>query len=227
MTERGKFVAFEGIDRSGKTTQAKMLAEDLEGLGYDVVLTREPGGTVWTKKIRELILDETYEKQNPWTQAFLFFADRAEHVATEIRPALMKGAIVICDRFEMSTIAFQSFGEDLSISELRSMNRLATGDLRPDLTIIINLSVAEARSRTGKRFGGNNFYDQHPVEFHEKVRRGYLWQAKSAHNPKSVVIINGAGSPEEVHLLVLEVLKDHGILVGEEVKRIVAARSGV
>lgn len=224
--EHGKFIVLEGLDGSGKTTQAKMLAEALQTLGYDVVLTREPGGTEWTKKIRELILDEKYEKQNPWTQAFLFFADRAEHVPGEIRQGLQRGAIVICDRFSASTIAFQGFGENLSLSDLRRMNELATGGLLPDLTIIIDVSVAKARSRTGKRPDGNNFYDQHPIEFHKEVRRGYLWQAKSAHNPKPVVVIEGADSPEEVHLLVLGALKDYGILT-EEVGRSVTTRSGI
>lgn len=209
MSERGKFIAFEGIDGSGKTTQAKMLAKGLKTLGYDVVLTREPGGTEKGKAIRELALDKEVGGKDPKLALFLFLADRRLHLLEVIQPALGSGKIVICDRYEGSTLAYQVFAGGLDFKQVRAFNDYITDGLVPDLTIYLDVPVQIGRQRKAKQGIRLTHYDKKEVAFRQKLRQGYLKLAKIL---PSWVVIDGNGSPEEVHQRVVDVLRERGII---------------
>lgn len=168
---RGWFVTIEGVDGSGKTTVTQMLARWLAEKGLSVTVTFEPGGTVLGKAIRELVL--TNEKTAMWAEIFLFLADRVEHVAKVILPALERGEIVLSDRFVDSTIAYQGFGLGLDVERLIELNRIATNGLMPDLTLLLDIDPQIGLIRSQQKDSIAN----RPIEFHRKVREGYLWLA--------------------------------------------------
>lgn len=172
----GFFITFEGIDKSGKTTQARLLAEQL-GKVRQVVLTREPGGTELGREIRSLVLDwRSGAGVMPTTEMLLFAADRAQHVAELIRPSLDAGSVVISDRFADSTLAYQGYGRGMDLDRLRSVQEVATCGLRPDLTILIDVDPATARTRAGDRAADR--MEDGSDRFFERVRNGFLklWQ---------------------------------------------------
>ncbi|MCR4667416.1 MAG: dTMP kinase [Desulfovibrio sp.] len=169
------FVTFEGIDGSGKTSLMKALAARFSAQGQEVILTREPGGSSLGARIREMVLDAKTEGLDARAELFLFLADRAQHVATLIKPALDRGSLVFSDRFADSTFAYQGNGRGLELETLETLNTVAAGGLAPDVTFLLDLPVSVAMARIAARKGeGEARFDGLSVSFHEEVRRGFL-----------------------------------------------------
>jgi len=190
----GLFVTFEGIDGSGKTTVANLVADYLRQQGLTVLLTSEPH----TAFIKELLM--TTDERIAWTETFLFLADRAEHVAKVIRPALQHGEIVLCDRFTDSTIAYQSFGLGLPVDLLRQLNDTATGGLVPNLTILLDIEPETGLRRSQRK----TIFERRSLEFHERVRHGYLWLA--SREPHRIKVVDASQPLESVIEQTLQVL---------------------
>ncbi len=188
------FITFEGPDGSGKTTQARMLAEYLQARGIPVVCTREPGGTEISEQIRNVILSTRNKAMRNETEVLLFSAARAQIVAELIRPALAGNKIVICDRFYDSTMAYQGYGLGLDLDALRAITKFATGGLVPDLTFYVDVPAQVGLARRHR--GDTNRLDQKDVEYHARVRNGYLELAKA--EPKRWVVIDGTGTVDQV-----------------------------
>src|SRR5438309_12093989 len=199
----GLFITFEGIDGCGKSTQREPLAEQLRQRGFEVVVTREPGGTEIGEGIRRLLISDASIHIAPTTELLLYVAARAQHVAELIKPSVEAGRIVVSDRYTDSTVAFQGYGRGLDLEMIATLNRLATADLNPDLTIVFDLDPVAARGRLGSRpIGGllGAFDDQHSG-FHERMRQGYL---KMARNEASRIrVVDASGSIEETHAKVM------------------------
>lgn len=194
------FITFEGPEGSGKTTQTQALHRYLRKRGYDVLVTREPGGTRIGNQIRRILLDPQNQELLPEAEILLFSASRAQLVGQVIRPALARGTIVLCDRFADSTLAYQGYGRGLDLEELRRITAFATGGLVPDLTIYLDLDVAEGLRR--KRYGQGqdqeawNRLDRQALEFHQRVRRGYLTLA--AAEPERWFVLDASQSVEVI-----------------------------
>lgn len=186
------FITFEGPDGSGKTTQARLLAEYLRARGYVVVLTREPGGTAIGEQVREVILSTRNRTMRNETEVLLFSAARAQIVAEVIRPALAAGKIVVCDRYADSTLAYQGYGLGLDLDALRAITRFATGGLMPDLTFLVDVPVEIGLAR--RRRGETNRLDQKDIEYHTRVRNGY-WALVRA-EPQRFIVIDGTRAVE-------------------------------
>lgn len=197
----GTLIVFEGAEGAGKTTQIKRLAERLTQNGVPCVAVREPGGTPVGDAIREILLDPEREITAP-TEALLFMASRAELISREINPSLREGKVVLLDRFFLSTYAYQITGRGLSENEVRAANRLATGALIPDLTILLDLPAGEGLARADAR-GGRDRMEKSGADFHDRVGRAFRqfadkdWQAS---HPESgpVTLIDGSGDEAEV-----------------------------
>lgn len=201
----GIFITLEGIDGTGKTTQARLLAERLEEEGESALLTREPGGTLIAEKIRELLLTDYGERMSAVTELLLYAAARAQHVSELIRPALRRGEVVICERFSDSTIAYQGYGAGLDPEVIRKADELATGGLRPDLTFLLDLSAEEGGARIVERNGraGLDRMEGKGLFFQERVRRGYLKLAEAAR--ERITVIDCAGlTPQEAQKVIWE-----------------------
>jgi dTMP kinase len=190
------FITFEGPEGSGKTTQIRLLVEWLRERGYDVVLTREPGGTDIGNQIRAVLHDPQNTAMDAGAEILLYSADRAQHVAQRIRPALAAGKIVVSDRYADSTLAYQGYGRRLDMQSLRAITAFATGVLTPDLTLYLDITSEEGLRR--KQKGGDewNRLDAESSEFHRRVRAGYLELA--AQEPHRWAVIDGDRSVEEV-----------------------------
>jgi len=188
------FITFEGPDGSGKTTQAKMLVEYLQAGGFPIIYTREPGGTDISEQIRQVILSTRNKSMQNETEVLLFSAARAQIVAELIRPALAEGKLVICDRYYDSTLAYQGFGLGLDLDALRAITKFATRGLVPDLTFYIDVPAEIGLAR--RHQGETNRLDQKDVEYHARVRNGYLELARA--EPDRFVVIDGARSVEQV-----------------------------
>lgn len=180
---RGLFVVFEGPDKSGKSTQAKLLVERLRGLGLDVVHTREPGGTAFAEQIRRVLLDPAH-KVEPAAELLLYEAARAQHTAETLRPALARGAVVVCERYTLSTEVYQGYARGLDRKSVAAANALATGGLKPDLTFVFDIPVSEFDSRERRR--AHDRLESEPEAFRRKVREGYRKLA-----PKDAVHLDG------------------------------------
>lgn len=178
FSRRGKFIVVEGGDKSGKSTQIALLNGYLKSKNLEVVLTREPGGknSVIAEKIREIILDKSHKEMDKRTELLLFLASRAQHVSEVVKPALAAGQIVLSDRFDSSTFAYQATARNLDIDKIREMNSWAKYDLEPDLIIYLDLSPDEADNR--RRDDKHDRLDREAKEFHQAVRDGYLKQAE-------------------------------------------------
>lgn len=202
----GAFITFEGIDGSGKSTQLRLLASCLRLRGLEVVTTREPGGTLLGKRLRDALLD-SQEQVDPLAELLMYAADRAQHVRTLVRPALVSNHIVLSDRYADATVAYQGAGRGFTPELILEVVALATGGLKPDLTLVFDLSVAECVARTKRRSDDARQRDRLDAEdasFHARVRNAYLEIA--AAEPERVRVIDASGSVEETHARVLEIV---------------------
>jgi dTMP kinase len=202
------FLSLEGPDGSGKTTQARRLAEHLRQSGLDVVLAREPGGTPVGDQIRQVLFSLDNKGMSPETEFLLFSASRAQLVKEVLRPHLQRGGVVVCDRFADSSLAYQGYGHGLDLDMVQAVTRLATGGLLPDLTILLDLPAEDglARRRQGGRW---NRLDDYDLEFHQRVRQAFLGLA--AAEPARWVTVDGRPGEDEVQ---------------REIQRVVAERLG-
>jgi len=185
------FVTFEGLDGCGKTTQAGRLAESLTREGVDVVLTREPGGTPLGEAIRDLVLHGDHVA--PWAEAALYAAARAQHVDQVIRPALERGATVVCDRYVDSSVAYQGAGRELGLEAVLELNLRAVEGLLPDRTFLVELDVATALQRVG---GKGDRIERAGAEFWPRVVEGY--RELAGRFPERFVVVDGARDPDEI-----------------------------
>ena len=202
----GAFLTFEGIDGCGKSTQLRLVASELRLRGHEVVATREPGGTALGNRLRAALLDKE-ESVDPLAELLIFAADRAQHVRSLVRPALESGHIVLSDRYADATVAYQGAGRGFSSELIADVVALATGGLKPDLTLIFDLSVAEGIARAQRRTDGNSpgdRLDSEDAAFYTRVRRAYLELAEA--EPERVRIIDASGSVDETHAKVMEVV---------------------
>lgn len=190
---RGYFITFEGGDGSGKSTQIALLRDWLEQAGYDVILTREPGGTRISEKIRELILDPDNQEMADMTEALLYAAARAQLVSQMIKPALAEGKVVICDRFVDSSIAYQAYGRGLG-DAVGVINSYAVDGCMPDLTILLRLDPEKGSRRIADR--EHDRIEQAPDAFHRKVYEGYLELEKNY--PERIFGIDASGTIDEI-----------------------------
>ena len=196
VSQPGLFVTFEGPEGGGKTTQARLLAARLEAAGQPVLLAREPGGTAVGERIRELVLDPALEPGPlATTEALLFCAARAELVERVIRPALAAGVAVVCDRFMDATLAYQGYGGGLDLDGLERVIRFATGGLAPDRTLLLDVPPSIGLDRR-RRDGALNRLDEAELDYHERVRAGYLELA--AREPGRWSVIDAASGSEQV-----------------------------
>jgi dTMP kinase len=202
---KGIFISLEGIEGTGKSTQAKLLSKQLVDEGFDVVLTEEPGGTRIGLKIRELLLSVEHTNMTPITELLLYNASRAQHIKELICPALERGEIVITDRFTDSTLAYQGYGRGIDFNIIGSLDTAATGNLRPDITILLDLDAEEGL----KRNRGINKTDRLELEdvmFHRKVRSGYLDLA--AKEPRRIKLVDASVNIDEVHRETVTIITD-------------------
>ena len=195
----GYFISFEGGDGSGKSTQIRILREFLEERGYDVILTREPGGTPISEKIRSIILDKANSEMDDMTEALLYAAARAQLVSQIIRPALEEGKVVICDRFVDSSMAYQAYARGLGDS-VKTINAFAVGDCMPDLTILLKVNPQVGSSRIGNR--ERDRIELASSDFHKKVYEGYLQLEKLY--PERIVGIDAADTIENISGIISE-----------------------
>lgn len=193
FTETGVFLALEGGEGSGKSTQAALLVEWLESRGHRVLLTREPGGTEVGKILRHIVLDNDTGELSPRTEALLYAADKAEHVDQVVLPALADGFVVLTDRYVDSTLAYQGAGRHLDIAEVEHVARWATSSLRPHLTVVLDIDPTIGHAR----FEGADRIESEPLEFHQRVRAHFLELA--AADPQHYLVVEGGGTPAEIH----------------------------
>ncbi len=190
------FITFEGVEGSGKSTQAKLLEEFLSARGYKVSLTREPGWGRLGKLIRTIILEEREMELDPMAELFLFCADRAQHVKDFIEPRLKNGEVVICDRFVDSTIVYQGYGRKLDMRFVSKVAKASALNVSPDVTFLLNLPVREGLSRLKER-GAITKMDEEPLEFHEMIRQGYMLIARR--EPARIKKINADRDVSTIH----------------------------
>jgi len=191
---RGMFVVFEGVEGSGKTTQMKMLYEHLTDQGREVIVTREPGGTPIAERIRGIVLDAGAKEMDPKTEALLYAASRAQHVAEVIRPALEQGKVVLCDRYLDSSLAYQGIARGLGEEDVLRLNVWGTDETLPDLVILLHL---DPEIGLGRNKGDPDRMEQEDIAFHRKVGEAYLHLARSF--PSRFSVIDGGGTPDEIH----------------------------
>ena len=220
MAARGKFISFEGLNGSGKSTQVEKLARSLRAHGLQVIVTREPGGTAAGEKIREVLLHSGTEGLSPFTEMALMFASRAQHVHEVILPALAEGRIVLCDRFTDSTEAYQGGGRKLGTKPVLELHRILCGNLQPDVTFLLDNEVgfsverARRRNRNVKHKGARtekaaekdeNRFEQENRAFFGRVRHAYL--AIAVREPQRVHVINARGTPNETHAAIMGLVR--------------------
>ena len=218
----GTFITFEGIDGSGKSTQLRLLANWLMQAGCDVLLTREPGGTPVGNRLRAALLD-AHEEVDPLTELLVFAADRAQHVRRVLRPALEAGKVVFSDRYADATAAYQGAGRGFSAELISEIIQLATEGLKPDLTVLFDLGVADSTTRTRRRTNGTqrgDRLDSENAEFHNRVRDAYLRLAQA--EPERIKVVQ-TNQPlelthEQVKQIVVPFLRSRGHVCNRELK---------
>lgn len=193
---RGRFITFEGGEGAGKSTQAKRLADWLEGQGQKALLTREPGGSPGAEEIRKLLVQGATDRWDPMTETLLHFAARRDHLECVIRPALAAGQWVISDRFADSTLAYQGYGHGVDRSFIALLEKAVVGSQRPDLTLILDLPVAQGLERAGTRLGPETRYEDMAQAFHERLRQGFL--AIAAQEPQRCRVIDATAGLDAV-----------------------------
>lgn len=198
------FISFEGIEGTGKTTQVRLFADYLKGKGYDVLATEEPGGTVIGLKIRDLLL-APQNRMDPLTELLLYYSSRAQHVREIIYPALLKKCIVITDRFTDSTIAYQGYARGVDLTTIESLNEIVVPDLKPFLTFLLDIDVEEGLRRN-RHANKEDRFELETIEFHNRVREGYLRIAKE--EPHRIRLIDASRSIEEVHKEIVKVFEE-------------------
>lgn len=207
----GTFITFEGIDGSGKSTQLRLLNTFLRARGCNALITREPGGTALGLRLREALLD-ALEEVDPLTELLVFAADRAQHVRRKLLPALEQGAVVISDRYADATVAYQGAGRGFPPELISQIVQLATGGLKPDLTLLFDVSIDESTSRTTRRSSGKSSagrgardrLDIEDAEFHARVRDAYLRIANT--EPERIKVIDTSGPVDATHERVKQVI---------------------
>lgn len=214
MCAPGRFITFEGGEGAGKSTQVRLLATALRSDGFEVVVTREPGGSSAGERIRDLLLDADLAALAPRAEALLFAAARADHVESLIEPALARGAIVICDRFVDSSLAYQGVGRGLGVAEVARLSRFATGGLSPDLTVLLDVDPRVGLERAGRSAKADRI-EAEELGFHMEVRRAFLDLAK-ADPDRHLVVPAGTGVRETAALIAVAVRAraDSGRAVG-------------
>jgi len=207
------FLTLEGIEGSGKSTQASLLADALRSRGREVLLTREPGGSPVGGALRHLLLSGEYSPSSR-CELLLYGAERAEHVARVIRPALARGVWVLCDRYGDATRAYQAFGRGLPREVVEAVHLAATEGLEPDLTLYLRLppeeGLSRARARNGARASREGRFEDESMEFHGRVARGY--EALAAEFPERIHPVDASGGVETVHRRILALLENRGVL---------------
>lgn len=201
MRKRGTFIVFEGVEGSGKTTQANRLCQKLRERGVRFVLTKEPGGTPLGDRIRAILLDPLEEGMDGLSELMLYAASRRQHVVEVIRPSLDRQVPVLCDRFTDSTLAYQGFGRTIELDRLRDLNTWVTDGLEPDLTVVFDLPEDIGIRRARERNVSDDLLSESRLEaedlaFHRRVREGYL--ALAEESPERYAVVDASGSIEEV-----------------------------
>lgn len=196
MKKRALFITFEGVEGCGKTTQAELLRRYLEGKGYSTVLTREPGGTPVAEELRGMLLGQKGEGLSPWAELLLYLACRAEVVDGVIRPALERGRIVICDRFSDSTVAYQGYGKGMPLEAIQTLDGWVTGGLKPDVTFLLDIPPEQGIERARKRGDGQNRFEREGMDFHRRVRAGYM---ELASKEGRIRVIDGTRGVSSIH----------------------------
>ncbi|MDE3015590.1 MAG: dTMP kinase [Pseudomonadota bacterium] len=191
------FITFEGGEGSGKSTQLTLLHESLEKAGVSCMKTREPGGSDGAERIRRLLVEGRADAWNAEAETLLFYAARLDHVNRLVKPALAAGKTVLCDRFADSTLVYQGIGKGLSEEYIRSLHHLTLGNFAPDLTIILDIDPAIGLKRALERRGGETRFEALGLEFHQRIRAGFLSIAQA--EPGRCVVANAAGKIEKIH----------------------------
>jgi dTMP kinase len=197
----GVFVCFEGGEGAGKSTQSGLLRDWLTAQGREVVLTREPGATPIGVELRRLVLSPETGTLDDKTEALMYAADRAEHVATVVRPALERGAVVITDRYVDSSLAYQGAGRSLDVADVERISRWATGDLRPHLTVVLDLAPSEGLGRFEER----DRIEAEGADFHQRVREAFLRMASA--DPEHYLVLDARAPIDEIHAAITDRLK--------------------
>jgi dTMP kinase len=205
MRQTGRFITFEGGEGAGKSTQVRLLAAALEARAVDVVVTREPGGSPGAEDIRKLLVEGEPGRWEPLVETLMIFAARADHVARTIRPALERGATVICDRFTDSTYAYQGAGRGMPRETIRRIESISVPDMKPDLTFLLDLPADAGLQRTASRHHGETRFERFDLAFHERLRDAFREIARN-HGDRCVVI-DSTQSQEEVAVAIWKVVE--------------------
>ncbi|RAI12836.1 MAG: dTMP kinase [Candidatus Melainabacteria bacterium] len=199
--KKGLFITLEGADGCGKTTQLNLLKEYLTSKGYEIVVTREPGGKGLGEKLREILLNYDGEVSDR-CEAFLYLADRAQNIDTIIKPAINSGKIVLCDRHTDSSVAYQGYGREQNIDNINMLNELAVNGVHPDLTIVFDIDTETSMERVGAE---KDRLESAGIEFHKRVRNGYLEIAKK--NPQRIKVVDASQTIEDVQRDVIKIVE--------------------
>ena len=205
MTDRGLFITFEGTDGAGKTTQIQRLTADLRQTGYDVCLTREPGGTPISEQIRDMLLNPDHSEMAATTELLLYAASRAQHVSEVIKPALEAGKVVISSRFADAMVVYQGYGRGLDLERINHLNRIATDGVTPDVTFVLDLPVEIGLQRVQNSRGGLDRLEREKIEFHQRLREGYQILAKQ--EPQRLKIIDSQVNSEQVYARIQAIIQ--------------------
>jgi len=213
----GVFITLEGGEGAGKSTQLKLLEERLVTHEIDIVRTREPGGVPSAETIRDLLVNGETDKWRPLTETLLHFAARHEHISRLVQPALDRGQWVLCDRFADSTTAYQGYAQNIDLETIATLYRLAVGNLEPNLTIILDLPVEVGLERAEERGIGATRYEKMGIEFHKRLRDGFLRIA--ANNPHRCSILDATQSIEEISEYIMALVEERFLSTPSKGKR--------
>jgi dTMP kinase len=205
-------ITFEGIEGSGKTTQVELLYGYLQGKGYNLLKTREPGGTALGEALRRILLRQDL-RVFPLSEVLVFMAVRAQHMEEVITPALQRNAVVLCDRFADASHVYQGYGRGVDFGIISTLNRLVTKGVTPNLTVLLDCEVATGLGRKLAADGRQDRFEEEEAAFHERIRKGYLKLAEE--EPKRIFVVDGKGNAEATHKIIRDrvekLLRSHGI----------------